>query len=48
MVSHPVNRSAWASYGELILTDECGFGEAAAAEAPKQTDPIAAHARRFG
>jgi hypothetical protein len=28
--------------------DECGFGEGAKAEALKQIDPIAAHARRFG
>jgi hypothetical protein len=28
--------------------DECCFGEAAKAEALKQTDPVAAQARRFG
>jgi len=28
--------------------DECCFGEAAEAEALKQTDPIAAQARSFG
>jgi hypothetical protein len=34
-------------YGELVLIDECGFGEATEAESLKQTDPIAAQVR-FG